>query len=281
MLSKLSFELFTCKKSEKWTASICTIDFTDLKIWCPLRNKIQKHFFLVYSNNVFLPFAASMWMYADLCLKKTSCCFRSCCVLASSKGGTYDIYAVHDWEASSTCNQREEKLSKWSLKKGLFKNIKLFGLRKILSNCIYLSCKEPNRMPTSGRGVLFSVWKGNYLKSRECTWSDFDRGRAIEASKPYPFLIPIFWKSIPDLVPIFWKVYPTLYFIPQSWKTVPFRMPNCENWYRSLYEYLENRYPCRWHVPVSEIYVVHPRAWKYSIVVVTMLSTWYSKKLYG
>ena len=40
------------------------------------------------------------------------------------------------------------------------------------------------------------------------TWPAFGRGRAIEVSKTYPFLIPIFPKCIPDFIPIFQKCIP-------------------------------------------------------------------------
>ena len=79
------------------------------------------------------------------------------------------------------------------------------------------------------------------------TWPDFGRGRAIEVSKTYPFLVPIFPKCIPDFIPIFKNIYPTLYqfsengyriqyqlwksrkvipfLIPNSWKSIPFLIP--------------------------------------------------------
>ena len=44
------------------------------------------------------------------------------------------------------------------------------------------------------------------------TLPDFGWGRAIEAPKTYPFLIPIFRKCIPDLIPNFRKSIPD--FIP-------------------------------------------------------------------
>ena len=54
-----------------------------------------------------------------------------------------------------------------------------------------------------------------HLGGGGCT--DFGRGRAIEASKTYPFLIPIFEKSIPDLIPIFQKcISDYVYFIQKS-----------------------------------------------------------------
>ena len=55
------------------------------------------------------------------------------------------------------------------------------------------------------------------------TWPNFGRGRAIEASKTYPFLIPNFPKCVPDFIPIFQKYIPD--FIPILWKRIPDPIP--------------------------------------------------------
>ena len=99
---------------------------------------------------------------------------------------------------------------------------------------------------------------------------NFGRGSAIEVSKTYPFLIPIFPKCIPDFIPIFQKYIPD--FIPIFRKWIPDPIPIVkiaksdtvpytkfrENRYRSLYQNRENRYPSRWHVPVPKICIVPP-----------------------
>ena len=51
------------------------------------------------------------------------------------------------------------------------------------------------------------------------TRPDFGRGRAIEVSNTYPFLIPIFPKCIPDFIPIYLKYVPD--FIPIFRKCIP------------------------------------------------------------
>ena len=96
------------------------------------------------------------------------------------------------------------------------------------------------------------------------------RGRAIEVSNTYLFLIPIFPKCIPDCIPIFQKnIYPTLYQFSENAhptlyqlrklrKSIPFLISNRENRYRSLCQNREIRYTSQWHVPVPKICIVPP-----------------------
>ena len=56
-------------------------------------------------------------------------------------------------------------------------------------------------------------------RPRGGTGPNFGRGRAIEGSKTYPYLVPNFPKCIPDFIPIFQKYIPD--FIPILWKCIP------------------------------------------------------------
>ena len=67
-----------------------------------------------------------------------------------------------------------------------------------------------------------------------------------------------FQKHTRSLYQFFQNSYPTLYQFFKNVYPTPYQLRNCENWYHSLYQNREIRYPSRWHVPVPKICIVPP-----------------------
>ena len=73
-----------------------------------------------------------------------------------------------------------------------------------MANCFELRCQLIKEVNQKHINKALAIWQtADFYSPGGCTRPAFGRGRAIEVSKTYPFLIPIFEKSIPDLIPIF------------------------------------------------------------------------------
>ena len=95
-------------------------------------------------------------------------------------------------------------------------------------------------------------------ESRGCTWPDFGWWRAIEVSKTYPFLIPIFSKKHTQLDTNFSKKYILPYISYQILESVPFLLPKLWKLIPFFKPISGKLIPFPMAHPRTQIYIVHP-----------------------
>ena len=89
------------------------------------------------------------------------------------------------------------------------------------------------------------------------TLTRFSTGSCHRGFKNIPVPYTNFSKLYTRLYTNFSKIYTRLYTkFPKMHTRSYTNCVNCENWYRSLYQNREIRYPSRWHVPVPKICIV-------------------------
>ena len=68
-----------------------------------------------------------------------------------------------------------------------------------------------------------------------------------------------YFEKVSDLIPIFRTIISDLIFHIKILKVGAALYTEFVQLMPFLYQYLENRYPSHWHVPVPELYLVHPQ----------------------